>query len=191
MAVDVRKYNIESSSLIAMLLPFFVRGKKVVRFLSAIAAPLDDDNKNFVDWVVQRIIDSVTTSQPIVLRWSLDNRFGRYFKSSSDHFDIIPYGYAHYLTIFENQDELHDTTDAEDIWLTEDKDEKVSSITDNQKIVILDKNEVKRESDSFTVISPPINNLIDKERYQLEVKQVIERYLVYKTIYKIVVREEI
>lgn len=187
MAINVDKYKVNSNKLVGMLLPYFLHGKKVMKFLMAIASPLDDDITVFRDWVRQRIIDVVTTSQPIVLKWSLDIRLSRYFKNSNDHFDIIPYGYAHYLTIYEDQTEFANTEDAHIWWLPDDVDD--TSVSDKtQEIVIMEQGEVKRESDNFTVIAPPQNSKISRKEYLRRIRQVVEFYLTYKTTYKVYIR---
>lgn len=190
MAINVDKYKANSNKLIGMLLPFFLHGKKVMKFLMAIASPLDDDITVFRNWVQQRILDAVTTAQPIVLKWSLDTRLSRYFKNSSDHFNIIPYGYAHYLAIYEDQAEFASTEDAAIWWLPEDTSDD-TVIDKTQEIVIMDQGEVKRESDNFTVIAPPQNSKISRKEYIRRIRQVVEFYLTYKTTYKVYIREEI
>lgn len=189
MAINVDKYKVDSNKLVGMLLPYFLHGKKVMKFLMAIASPLDDDITVFRNWIKQQIIDVVTTSQPIVLKWSLDIRLSRYFKNNNDHFDIIPYGYAHYLTIYEDQAEFASTEDAYVWWLPDSTDD--NAITDKtQEIVIMDQGEVKRESDNFTIIAPPQNSKISREEYLRRIRQVVEFYLTYKTTYKVYIKTD-
>lgn len=190
MAVNVSKYRTFSSTLISMLLPFFLKGKKVVRFLSAIASPIDDVNLVFTQWARERIIDAVTTSQPLVLEWALNEHFRHYFKDVSDSFEIIPYGFDHYLAIYENQTELDNTEDADSSWML-DSLADTTEIDTTLQMVIMDKDEVKRENDNFIVVAPPIRNLLSDAEYTRRIKQVIENYLVYPVTYKIHVRTEI
>lgn len=189
MAIDVSKYKAESSKLIGMLLPYFLHGKRIMKFLAAIASPIDGDNVVFRNWVGEKIIDAVTTAQPIVLKWSLDARLNRYFKNANEHFWIIPYGFAHYLTIYEDEQEFQTTEEAAIWWLPEEDDDV--SVTDKtQEIIVRDIGEVKRENDNFTVIAPPQNSRISEKEYVKRIRQVVEYYLTYKATYKVYIRKD-
>ena len=80
MAINTDKYKVRSNILVRMLTPFFLKGLKVLKFLSGISYPLDELNVAYRKWVAERIVDAVTTFQPIVLKWSLNTRFRQYFK---------------------------------------------------------------------------------------------------------------
>lgn len=190
MAVNVSKYRVLSSTLISMLLPFFLTGKRVIRFLSAIASPLDDVNLVFTEWVRERIIDAVTTSQPLVLEWALNEHFRHYFKEASDSFEIIPYGFDHYLAIYENQNELDNTEDSDKSWMLDDLGD-TTEIDTSLQIIVMDNNEVKRENDNFIIVAPAVRSLISDTEYIRRIKQVVENYLVYPVTYKVHVKSEI
>lgn len=190
MAVDVHQFKADSSLLVSMLTPFFLKGKKVLGFLSAIAYPLNDVNLTFCNWARDRIIDAVTTTQPVILKWSLDMRFRKYFKDSNDRFDIIPYGYAHYTVIYETQYEMANDETAELVWMTEDTSE-TTEMTDDERMYVMDIDEVPRENDNFTIIAPPVNSLIDEREYVKRIKQVVRGYQVYKTSYVVYVKKPI
>lgn len=190
MAINTDKYKVSSNVLVRMLTPFFLKGIKVLKFLSGIAYPLDELNIAFRNWVAEKIVDAVTTFQPIVLEWSLNIRFRKYFKNKGDSFEIIPYTYNHYLTIYDDQNEFNSLENPAIFWCPEDETEKNDKITDDNALIIMDQREVKRESDSFVVIAPPINSLIADKDYRMKVKQVIEYYRVYQVEYNIFYRKQ-
>ena len=82
-------------------------------------------------------MDAVTTFQPIVLKWSLNTRFRQYFKDKNDSFDIIPYTYKHYLTIYEDQDEFASLEDPSILWEPEDTTEINDKITKKLTALLL------------------------------------------------------
>lgn len=190
MAINTDKYKVRSNILVRMLTPFFLKGLKVLEFLSGISYPLDELNVAYRKWVAERIVDAVTTFQPIVLKWSLNTRFRQYFKDKNDSFDIIPYTYKHYLTIYEDQDEFVSLEDPSILWGPEDTTEINDKITNDNALIIMDQREVKKETDSFVVVAPPINVLIADKDYRMKVKQVIEYYRVYQVEYDIYYRKK-
>lgn len=188
MAINVDKYALNSCKLVGMLLPYLLHGKKVLKFLSGIVSPLDDGNVAFCAWASERICDAVTTSQPVVLRWSLDERFRKYFQNSDDHFVIIPYEVGG-LLIYEDQVELSATENSGTAWLPDDRTDTSVENKDDEAIIV-EYGEVIRNSDTFTIISPPKNSKVGKDEYERRIRQVVKTYLVYDASYNIFIRNE-
>lgn len=187
MAVNVHRYEADSNKLVGYLTPFFIRGKKVLQFLSAICSPLNDVNAAFTSWVKGVIEDAVTTTQPVILIWSLNERFRRYFKNSSDSFQIRLFGGGNEY-IYETQEELALYPDTLDIYLPEDIKDTV--VTDTLKITIFNKNEDVFDNDDTTIIAPAHNTLLGDTEYKRRINQRIKTYLTYYTEYNIAINQD-
>lgn len=188
MAIDVSKYKAKSNNLVAMLLPYFLHGNKVLKFLSAIVSPLDDDNHVFSEWAKDKIIDAVTTSQPIVLKWCLDNKLNKWFKNKDEHFRIDLYTYVKSCIIYNDKAEYDSLKEPVTTYLPEDKDENVVSISKEQRGYILEDGEGRQKVDIVSIVAPAhISTISDKQYIQL-VKQIVELYRLYEVKYEIKIK---
>lgn len=187
MAVNVHRYEADSNKLVGYLTPFFIRGKKVLQFLSAICSPLNDVNATFTSWAKEMIEDAVTTTQPIILIWSLNERFRKYFNDSNSSFQVRLFGGGTQY-IYETQEELAKYPDTDDIYLPEDINDTV--VTDTLKIVIFNANEDVFDNDDITIIAPSHNTLLGDTEYRRRINQRIKTYLVYDTGYNIAINKD-
>lgn len=87
--MNTLKYDIDNKRVITRVLPFFVRGKWVVRFLLAIASPLMSLHSSFKAWGLRKLIEASITSQPMSLVWYLNYLFRDKFADPDDSFTII------------------------------------------------------------------------------------------------------
>lgn len=189
MAIDVSKYQATSNNLVAKLTPYFLHGNKVLKFLLALAAPLDDDNALFVEWAKDKIIDAVGTSQPIVLKWCLDNKLYKWFKNKQDHFEILLYNYIGSCIIYENKDEATQVGDkAVKEFVPETKDEDVVSIVKDERTYIFENGEKKQKVDIVTILAPQHVSTISDDEYVKLIKQIVETYRVYNVKYRIKIK---
>lgn len=186
MAVSVQKYVVDSKTLIGEVVPFFLRGKRVLQFLAAISSPLDDINKVFQTWARDTIIDTVTTSQAIVLKWSLKNKLIQYLATIEDEFAIDTYDRSNYATLYEDQSEQLDYPEVKNIYMPENIDD--TSVGDDvAKVIIRNKDEIVSESNEVLIVAPPHNSKISDEQYIKKIKQCVEPCLIYDFEYKIVI----
>lgn len=184
MAINVDRYSANSKTLLGELTPFFLRGKKFLRFMAAICAPLDNVNETFKQWCKEKLVDAATTSQIIVLKWSMREKLKQYFLNENDGFQFYTYGREEYTTIYENQSEqsLH-SNDAQ-IYMPE----SVSDSTmpkGTESVIIRDKSELRSESNDLTIIAPAHNSKISDEDYLMKIKQCFEPYLAYDMEYQV------
>ena len=186
MAVSVQRYVADSKTLLGRIVPFFLRGKRVLKFLAAISSPLDDVNTAFQTWAHDTLIDAVTTSQTIVLKWSLKNKLIKYLANTDDEFTFDTYDRSNYATLYENQSEQLDHPEVKKIYMPESVDDTTVS-DDVEKVVIRDKNEIVSESNEVLIMAPAHNSKIGDEEYLKKIKQCIELCLVYDFEYKIVI----
>lgn len=188
MSVNVQRYTVSSKALVGRLVPFFLRGKKVLQFLAAISAPLDSVNITFRKWCRNTLVDAATTSQIIVLKWSMKEKLGQYFANENDNFQFYTYGRAEYTTVYENQSEQSLHSEATNIYMPEDTSD--DSITDESaKVVIRDKSEISSESNDLTIIAPAHNSKISDDTYIQKIKQCFEPYLAYDMEYTITINK--
>lgn len=188
MAINVDRYTASSKTLIGELVPFFLRGKKLLQFLSAICSPLDSVNKTFSKWCRATLVDAATTSQIIVLKWSMKEKLKQYFFDENDNFQFDTYGRTDYTTVYENQSEQELHSEATNIYMPEDVSD--TSITDEvAKVIIRDRKELMSESNDLTIIAPAHNFKISDEEYIRKIKQCFEPYLAYDMEYTIAINK--
>lgn len=185
MAVSVQRYTVNSKTLIGQIVPFFLRGKGMTQFLSAICSPLDSVNKVFQKWARDTLIDAATTSQVIVLKWSLKNMLIDYFKNTNDEFEFDTYDRSNYATLYENQSEQLNYPEVKNIYMPENvKDTLKEGV---EQVIIRNKDEIVSESNEVLIIAPPHNSTIGDNQYIQKIRQCLEPYIVYDVEYKIVI----
>ena len=188
MAINIDRYTVSSKTLVGELMPYFLRGNKLVQFLAAICSPLDSVNKVFQKWCRSTLIEAATTSQIIVLKWSMKERLKQYFENEDDEFQFYTYGRSDYTTIYENQEEQYLHTETTKIYMTEDVSD--TSVTDEKsRVIIRDKSELSAESNDLTIVAPAHNSNIGDSAYLKAIKQCFEPYLAYDMEYRIVINK--
>lgn len=188
MAINVGRYKVSSKTLVGRITPFFLRGNKLTQLLAAICSPLDSVNNAFVKWVRETIINAATTSQVIVLKWSLENRLVKYIKGSGGGFVFDTYAIEGYTTLYEDNAEQLDYPEIKNIYMPEDPNDHSCDTVDT--IVIRDKEEIESEENEIVIIAPPHNEKISDEQYIKKIKQCVEPYLVYDIKYNIVISKQ-
>lgn len=185
MAVNVQRYTVNSKTLVGQIVPFFLRGKRMLQFLSAISSPLDSVNKTFQTWAHDTLIDAVTTSQVIVLKWSLKNKLYKYLTNTEEEFDFDTYDRSNYATLYENQSEQLDYPEVKKIYMPEDSQNQLGD--DTAEVILRNKDEIVSETNEVLIIAPPHNSKISDGQYIKKIKQCVEPYIVYNVEYKIVI----
>lgn len=188
MTINVDRYSADSKTLVCELTPFFLRGKKLLRILAAICAPLDTVNQAFQKWAMNTIVEAATTSQIIVLKWSMKNMLQQYFENENDEFVFYTYGRSDYTTVYETQAEQLFHQGAKKIYMPEDAKDDFVSYKDN-RVVIRNREELKNESNDLFIVAPAHNHKISDESYAQKIRQCIEPYLAYDNIeYQITIK---
>lgn len=188
MAVNVQRYTVSSKALVGQLTPFFLRGKRLLKLLAAICAPLDSVNAVFIKWCRSTLIEAATTSQIIVLKWSMKERLKQYFANEDGEFQFCTYGRFDYTTVYENQTELSNNPTYNDIYMPEDMQD-ASIPVKTERVVIRDRSELPSESNSLTIIAPAHNSKISDAAYIKKIKQCFEPYLAYDIDYTITINK--
>lgn len=184
MAVSVERYTVSSKTLIGRITPFFLRGGRLVKFLAAICSPLDSLNKAFQSWAYNALVDAATTSQAIVLKWSLKCKLSQYFLNKDDEFEIDTYDRSNYATFYEDEAE-YSGVEVKQIYMPEDINDKLKDNIDT--VILRDRGELDSESNEVLIVAPPHNIKITKDQYLRKIKQHVETYLVYDVEYRIVI----
>lgn len=184
--IDVSRYEASSKTLVGELMPFFLRGKKLMQFMSAICSPLDSVNKAYRSWCRNTLIEAATTAQIITLKWSMKERLKQYFANENDGFQFTTNGRSDYTTVYESQSEQILHTEAVNIYMPEDTSDD-SVTTEENKVIIRDKEEISSEDTDLIIVAPAHNDNIDDDTYIKKIKQCFEPYLAYDMEYKIVI----
>lgn len=72
------QYHININKTICRLLPFYLRGRRLILFLEGIASPLNSFNtgeKAFHKWANETLIEASMSAQPMRLEWYLNHLF--------------------------------------------------------------------------------------------------------------------
>lgn len=189
MAINVQRYTVSSSTLIGQITPYFLRGRRVIKILCAICSPLDSINRLFQTWAKDTLIDAATTSQIIVLKWSLKSKLGKYFANADDEFQFGTDERSNYTTLYENQSEQLLNSDATQLYMPENAADN-SLGSDISQVIIRDKGEIVSESNQILVVAPPHNLKISDSEYLKKIRQYIESALVYGVEYEIIISKE-
>lgn len=187
----VSRYKATSKTLVGKLVPFFVAGDKVLKYLSAIAKSLDSVNISFLSWAEDRLVEAATTSQPIILEWSLTHRLRKYFANSNQSVRIITRALSEYTVIFENEEERSDPEGiytVADIYAPEDiNDAKIPNIA--ERIVVRNNDEIINYDTDIIITLPKHKASISKEQYLQKAKQYTEPYLIYESKYMFSIKQ--
>lgn len=97
-------YKIDNAKLICRLLPFFVRGRKMILFLEAAASPLVSLHNKFLSWAYETIVDVHATFQEQLFVWYLNHKFRKHFIDDNDSFYVSQSQEGDGLVVF-NTDE--------------------------------------------------------------------------------------
>lgn len=183
MTVSVQRYEVNSKTLVGRLVPFFLRGRRMLLFLSAVSSPLDSVNRPFLTWARNTIIDAATTSQVIVMKWMLKSKLQGYFKDSKDEFEFDTYDRSNYATLYENQAEQLDHPEIKKIYMPENASETLGEGI--EQVIIRDRGEITSESNEIRIIAPPHNSKISDAQYEQKIRQCVEPYIIYDVEYQI------
>ena len=158
----------------------------MLQFLAAICSPLDSVNKVFQTWTQNSLIDAATTSQVIVLKWSIKNRLSKYLLDANAEFEFDTYDRSNYTTLYENQSEQQDYPEIKKIYMPENVSDN-SLGEDTSKVIIKNKDEIVSETNEVLIIAPPHNSQISNSQYIKKIRQCVEPYFIYKIKYKITI----
>lgn len=134
MRQQIEKYSINNETVVARLLPWFMRGKRLYVFLLGISQPIVSVYLAWKEWVYRMILDAVLTTQPIVLNWYLNEKYGKHILEQGKRFYIGPC-LNEYCTIY-NFDE-DNPEDFDDFFYNIDENNDSVFISDHGSIDIL------------------------------------------------------
>lgn len=188
------KYAIDNKKLLSRLMPFFVRGRKLFGVLLASISPIESVHQAWREWALARIIESVATSQPIVMRWHLKKMLSPYMANSEDEFEIVYSGATYYIIIFEDETEQVSRKNISNYWVFEDEQDeqdmtgrKIDGVDINHIIYTRDMGETGTDDldAQLTIVAPSHISSVSDSNYKRFVKQCVEKYLVYEMDYEI------
>lgn len=185
MAVNVDRYTVSSKTLVGQVVPFFLRGRRILRFLAAVCTPLDSVNKSFCEWARDTLVDAAMTSQVVVMKWGLKCKLGKYMLNSADDFYFDTYDRSNYATLYENNAEQDGAPEVKQIYMSENEGEKLGENV--ARVLIRDRDEITGEGNEILIAAPPHNGRVTDEEYERLIKQCLEKYLVYDVEYKIII----
>ena len=87
--INVDFLNINNASLIARLIPFWARGRKISLFIQALLSPLVSLHNNFKTWALDQYIYCHITAQALSLEWYLKYKLKSHFANENDVFLIV------------------------------------------------------------------------------------------------------
>lgn len=181
--MDTRKYDIDNKRVITRVLPFFVRGKWVVKFLLAISSPLLTLHSSFKAWGLRKLIEASITSQPMSLVWYLNYIFREKFKNEDDTFVIITDNAEKGTVIWYLNEQIYHEEYSP--FLFEDGEEE--NPDDLLKMVTENFDEVNLSIADIVIVAPQINET-DKYKYEDYLNAIrynVDKYIVCSVNYDI------
>lgn len=171
------RYNIDFDKTINQLVPFYLRGRKLILYLQAIMTPLRRINDDFVSYAKETRIEAAMTSQIFKLEWYLNRKFSRYFATpgriSINNSESLGIPIYHSSANILQTDHIHLHLHSE--------------VTGSDNLVLYRSDEqTESSSTSFIVTTPPIDTkLISEQKYIAMLKYVIDKYRLANKTYTI------
>ena len=196
--LNTDKYAVDNQKLVSRLLPYFLRGKKILLFLLSIISPIESLHFNWRKWALAKTIEASASTQPVVFRWYLKKMLQPYMANPNDEFRIGVGEAEYYLYIFEDDADFNKYTNFGYYWLFEnlaDKNDIVNRHIDNAGeenwILIKERGENTDDTEAAVTISAPshISTISDSD-YVRMIKQCVEKYLVYDIQYEITINKQ-
>lgn len=82
------RYLINFDKVINQLVPYYLRGRKLILYLQSCLKPLKTVNESFVQWAKETRIEASMTSQIYKFEWFLNRKFSKYFKNPEQRISI-------------------------------------------------------------------------------------------------------
>lgn len=162
------RYSFNIGKAINRLLPFYLRGKNIILYLTAILNPLQTLNRQFAIWAENVLIDLKMTSQVILFEWYLTKRLSQYFIDSTQRI------------VIQDSESIGVPLYWEDAEIEDDEEVVVGfeNETISTNVVFYLNNEIPSFNNaSFIVYSPAINSsIITNDRYKQLLIAYIEKY---------------
>ena len=180
--MDFSFIKIDNSRIIARLLPYWLRGKKVFLFLKAILHPLVPVHTSFIEWAKDKYIKAHITSQKQSLEWYLNYRLKNHFANVTLSFEI-----------------LYDTCSIENVIFTEsEKDlrrEHTAPIYFNDEeskvgeMILRQKGEVKEATVTGNIYAPAITptSNYSTEDYRREITSIVNQFITNFKKYNVII----
>ena len=186
--MDMLKYNIDNKRVITRVLPFFVRGRWIVRFLVSIASPLVSVHSIFKAWGLRRLVEASITSQPMSLTWYLNYIFREKFANPEDSFKIITDNAERGTVIWYLNEQIYHEEYSP--YLFEDENEE--NLDDLKKMVTEDFEEADLSLADIQIIAPQISETEEYtyEDYMNAIRYHVDKYIVCSVNYDVKIKEE-
>lgn len=110
--MNTSQFKIDINKAICRLLPFYLRGRRIILFLEGIAKPLDNFNNgenSFASWADKTLLSASMSAQPMRLEWYLNHLYKEKWQLKSN---ITVTNYAPTQTVIYRRDECSENGDA-------------------------------------------------------------------------------
>ncbi len=180
--MDGEAYSIDNARTICETTPFFVRGRRLLLFLEAIAHPLVSIHDEFKRWAVERNIEAMVTSQTMPLQWYLTHKFKDMFLDKTACFRII-----------DNTASKVWIGDRNELMVTEVR-RVVTNVDEHELPVGYEQLRIENTTESgssaaseYSVIAPAIQEIAKytNVNYRNDIKKIMSRYLTTQVEYDI------
>lgn len=186
MILSPEKYQIDNARAICRLLPFWIRGRKMILFLEAISHPLEKIHDAFKEWAYERLIDAAITSQQLSLVWFLNHRLRKHFVNQGDSFRITSDAFSEGEIVYNFSENLLAGNH-----YAYDYGEEVEPATEN--MLLKNFNEGVTYNADIIIIAPDIVEAegYGKENYKNEIRRYIDSYITVPDKYEVLTISDI
>lgn len=188
--INTDKYNITNNKIICEVLPFYVRGRKIITLLEASIYPIISIHDKFKKWALEKLIEASVTSQPTVLIWYLNHVFRNKFKSEDNSFQIVTDATENGATIWYLEEQILHTGSTP--WMPDSESDTGSAHYTNLVTKDLDEESDAKQAD-IIIFAPKIkeSSSYTNEMYIGDIRYYIDKYItVFNITYEITINQE-
>ena len=181
--INVNFTSIDNVKIISRLLPFWLKGKKAILFLSAILNPLKAVHNNFRAWALEHFIIAHITAQKQSLEWYLTYRLKEHFVHEDDMFEVIQdVGTPENIIFFNRESNSIDTYTAPVFFADE---------ADDTEMIIYSKGEIHEATKIANIYAPAIVQTLSyaESDYIRDINTILRRFMTNFRQYNIIISE--
>ena len=166
------RYKISNGKIIARLLPYWARGRRLFGLLLGSLKPLETLHTSFKSWAQQQLMETKIPFNRVGVEYVLTQELVSYFKDKSDSFSLG-------LIVLDGYPFIIDRYGEETKYGTNTHIYPVSHKTDGSYIYAILKNN-KAARYRFNVLAPKLLDESKEKEYILAIQKVLAKYTIMR-----------
>ena len=181
--MNIARYDIDNNKVICRVIPFYLRGRKLILLMEACAHPLKSIHIEFKKWALERMIEASTTSQAMSLQWYLTHVFQSLFIDKKQQFRIIPDTLSLGAVIYDKEEPK---THSDNTYLYNKTNDPAIEFTEQMILRYKDETENSYNAD-IIINAPKIQETAeyDNDNYINDIRKRVDKYMTTRIAYEI------